>query len=500
MDNFHAAPALPPAVPAQDHVDVLIVGAGLSGIAAAHALKTRSPARTFAILEARDAIGGTWDLFRYPGVRSDSDMYTLGYSFRPWPSGQAFTDGPSILRYIRDAAREHGIEGAVRFGHRATRASWSSAEARWTVEAETAGGVVRLTCGFLFLCTGYYDYEAGHGPEWPGMDRFAGRIVHPQHWPEDLDHTGRRVVVIGSGATAVTLVPELARRAAHVAMLQRSPTYIVALPSRDAIADRLHRHLPQRLAHGLVRWKNVLMTSAVYALARLAPGFTRRGILRGARRELGPDVDVATHFTPRYDPWDQRLCVAPDGDFFQALRAGTASVITDEIETFTPSGLRLRSGSTLEADLIVTATGLKLKLAGGMRLDVDGAPVDLAKALLYKGMMLSDVPNAACAIGYTNASWTLKCELTALYVCRLLNHMAAHGFDWCVPRRPVGPIAEEPAIGLTSGYIRRAAALLPKQGTRPPWRLHQNYARDLAALKFGRLADGVMAFGRATRR
>ena len=497
--NAAAVPA-PRAFPAGEHVDVLIVGAGLSGIGAACALQARCPSRSFAILEARQALGGTWDLFRYPGIRSDSDMYTLGYGFRPWRGGKAITDGASILRYIADTAREHGVDRAIQYGHRVTGAAWSSAEARWTVEAETGGGTVRLTCGFLYLCTGYYDDAQGYRPEWPGLDRFAGRIVHPQHWPGDLDLAGRRIVVVGSGATAVTLVPELARHAAHVTMLQRSPTYIVALPSRDAVAEWLQRRLPSGLAHGLTRWKNVLLTSLIYALARLAPGLTKRGILRGVRRELGPDFDVGTHFTPRYDPWDQRLCIAPDADFFRAIRSGTASVVTDEIETFTPTGLRLRSGRTLEADLLVTATGLTLRLAGGMRLEVDGAPVDLGRCLLYKGMMLSDVPNAACAIGYTNASWTLKCELTSAYVCRLLNHMAARGYDWCVPRRPKGPLAEAPAIGLTSGYIRRAGALLPRQGPRPPWRLHQNYAYDRVALRLGRIEDGILAFGWAGRR
>ncbi len=483
----------------EEHVDVLIVGAGLSGIGAAHALQTRCPSRSFAILEARHALGGTWDLFRYPGVRSDSDMYTLGYSFRPWRSDKAITDGPSILRYIRDTARERGIDRAIRFGHRVTRASWSSGDSRWTVEAEAGpeGEVVRYTCGFLYLCTGYYDYAEGYRPDWPGMDRFKGRIVHPQDWPAGLDYADQRVIVIGSGATAVTLVPEMARQAAHVTMLQRSPSYVVALPARDAIADWLYHRLPERFAHGLARWKNVLLTTIVYTLARLGPELTKRGILRGVRRELGPDYDVGTHFTPRYNPWDQRLCIAPDADFFRALRSNKASVVTDEIESFTASGLQLRSGRTLEADLIVTATGLKLKLIGGLSLQVDGAPVDLAKALLYKGMMLSDVPNLACAIGYTNASWTLKCELTAAYVCRLLNHMDARGYDWCVPRRPKGAVAEEPAIGLTSGYIQRASGMLPKQGTRKPWRLHQNYARDLVALRLGGLEDGTLEFGRA---
>ncbi len=477
--------------------DVLIVGAGLSGIGAACSLAACCPGKRFAILESRDAIGGTWDLFRYPGIRSDSDMYTLGYSFRPWRGETAFADGPSILRYIRETAAECGIDRAVRFGHRVTGASWSSAEALWTVEAETRPSeVARFTCRFLYLCTGYYDYDAGYGPVWPGMEAFAGRIVHPQHWPEDLDCAGRKVVVIGSGATAVTLVPEIAKTAAHVTMLQRSPTYVVALPSRDAVADWLHRRLPEPLAHRLVRWKNVLVAMAFYNLARLSPAFAKRGILRGVRKALGPDYDVETHFTPRYDPWDQRLCIAPDADLFEAIRSGSASVVTAEIERFTEAGLMLRSGQRLDADIVVTATGLKLKLVGGMRLVVDGEPVDPSKHVLYKGMMLSDVPNLACAIGYTNASWTLKCELSSAYVCRLLNHMDARGYTACTPRLRGAAPSGEPAISLTSGYIRRAVSALPRQGQKAPWRLRQNYGLDLAALKFGALEDGAMEFRR----
>lgn len=482
-----------------EHLDVLIVGAGLSGIGAACALKARCPTKTFAILEAREAIGGTWDLFRYPGIRSDSDMYTLGYSFRSWRSERSITDGPSILRYIRDTAAEHGIDERIRFRHRVVRATWSSVEARWTVEAEVGpeGALARCTCAFLYLCTGYYDYAEGYRPDWPGIERFEGRIVHPQHWPEDLDHAGRQVIVIGSGATAVTLVPEMARQAAHVTMLQRSPSYVMALPAQDTIANWLHGWLPERLAHGAARWKNVLLTIVFYNLARAQPELTKRSILRGVRRELGPDYDVGTHFTPRYKPWDQRLCIVPDADLFRAIRSGRASVATGEIETFTPSGLRLRSGEELRADLIVTATGLKLKLMGGLQLAVDGTPVEVASTVLYKGMMLGGVPNLALPIGYTNASWTLKCELTAVYVCRLLNHMDAHGHSWCVPRLPAEPMATEPAVGLTSGYIQRASGLLPKQGSRAPWRLHQNYALDMAALGYGKLEDGTLRFERA---
>ena len=473
---------------------MLIVGAGLSGIGAAYHLQEKCPAKTFAILEGRSAIGGTWDLFRYPGVRSDSDMHTMGYCFRPWREPKSIADGQSILRYIRETAEEHEIDRKIRFHHPVTRASWSSPDAQWTVEANGPDGPVCLTCNFLFMCSGYYEYAAGYMPGWPGMDRFTGRIVHPQQWPGDLDYTDMRVIVIGSGATAVTLVPAMAERAAHVTMLQRSPTYIVTRPSKDAIANWLHRVLPARLAYGLGRWKNILLQMYFYNLARRKPDATKKTILKFAQMQLGPDFDVGKHFNPRYNPWDQRLCLVPDGDLFAAIRSGKASVVTDEIESFTEDGIRLRSGGELKAAVIVTATGLKMRLMGGVELVVDGVSVDLAKTMTYKGMMSSDVPNLAIALGYTNASWTLKCDLTSDYVCRLMNFMDHHGYAHCTPRRRDSSVTEEPALSFTSGYVQRALPSLPRQGSRKPWRLNQNYALDLMALRFGKLDDGTVEF------
>jgi cation diffusion facilitator CzcD-associated flavoprotein CzcO len=421
-------------------------------------------------------------------------MYTLGYRFRPWRDAKAIADGPAILNYIRETAGEFGVDRKIRYGHRVRRASWSSDDARWTVEAETGPEkTARLTCNFLYLCTGYYDYEAGYTPEWPGVERFRGQIVHPQKWPEDLDYTGRRVVVIGSGATAVTLVPAMAERAGHVTMLQRSPTYVVSRPTEDKIANWLRRLLGDRAAYALTRWKNVLLGMFFYKLARKLPELFKRMVAKGVRRELGEEYD-ARHFTPQYNPWDQRLCLVPDSDIFRAIREGRASVVTDQIETFTETGLRLKSGGNLDADIIVTATGLVLKLMSGLQLVVDGAPVDLSKMLVYKGMMFSEVPNLAFAIGYTNASWTLKCDLTAEYVCRLLNHMDRHGYALCTPRVNDPDVREEPVIDFTSGYVRRALHTLPRQGSKTPWRLHQNYVRDLSMMRYGRVDDGSMEF------
>jgi cation diffusion facilitator CzcD-associated flavoprotein CzcO len=440
-------------------------------------------------------MGGTWDLFRYPGIRSDSDMYTLGYRFRPWRDAKAIADGPAILNYIRDTAAEFGVDKAIRFSHRVRRASWSSDNARWTVEVETGPekNLVQLTCNFLYLCTGYYDYESGYTPEWPGVAQFHGTVVHPQKWPEDLDYTGKRIVVIGSGATAITLVPAMARDAAHVTMLQRSPSYIVTRPAEDKIANWLRRSLPDRAAYVVARWKNVLTATFFYSLARKKPELFKWMVAKGVRKELREKYD-SKHFTPPYNPWDQRLCFAPDADLFTAIRDGRVSVVTDQIETFTGDGLLLKSGEHLDADVIVTATGLVLRLFSGMQLIVDNTPVDMPKTLVYKGMMFSDIPNLAFAVGYTNASWTLKCDLTAEYVCRLLNHMDHHGYAICTPRVNDPDIEQEPVIDFNSGYVLRALDALPRQGSKTPWRLHQNYMKDLRMMRYGRVDDGTMEF------
>jgi cation diffusion facilitator CzcD-associated flavoprotein CzcO len=486
---------------ALEHVDVLIVGAGLSGIAAAHHLKARCPGRSFAIVEARGDVGGTWDLFRYPGVRSDSDMYTLGFSFRPWTAGRSFADGPSIREYVRETAREDGTASRIRFNRRVVRASWSSEDARWTVEIERTdgAGAERLTAAFLFTCTGYYRYDRGHTPALPGAERFGGRIVHPQQWTDEVDYDGKRVVIIGSGATAVTLAPAMAARAAHVTMLQRSPSYVVALPGQDPLADRMRRLLPARAAHGAIRWKNVLLTMASYQLSRRAPRVMRTLMRRGVLRRLPVGYPVDTHFSPRYDPWDQRVCLVPDGDLFRAIGEDRVSVVTDRVAGCTERGLALESGAELAADVVVTATGLELLALGGMTLEVDGRPVDLPRTVSYKGLMLSGVPNLAIAMGYTNASWTLKCELICEYVCRLLNHMQAHGQAVATPRAPEPSAPTRPFIDLTSGYVQRSIAHFPRQGPGAPWVVHQNYLRDIAMLRHGPVGDG-MAFAPAARR
>jgi monooxygenase len=485
-----------------EHVDVLIVGAGLSGVGTACHLVANCPTKTYTVLEAREAIGGTWDLFRFPGVRSDSDMFTLGYSFRPWSEGATIADGPSIRNYVRETAREHGVEDRIRFQHRVVRADWSSEESRWTVEAERTdtGESVILTCDFLFGCTGYYRYDEGYLPQFEGRERFHGPIVHPQHWPEGLDYDGKRVVVIGSGATAVTLVPAMAERAAHVTMLQRSPSYVVTLPAEDRLAGLLRRLLPEKAAYALVRWKNVLLMLATFNLSRWKPDFMRKVIRNGVMKRLPEGYDVDTHFNPHYNPWQQRMCLVPDSDLFEAIGNGSASVVTDAVETFTETGLKLSSGQELEADVVVTATGLNLLLLGGIDVSLDGEQVDFSKTVAYKGTMICGVPNLALTLGYTNASWTLKCDLAAQYVCRLLNYMDEHGYDVCTPEPPNPSVPTEPFIDFNSGYVLRSIDTLPRQGAVRPWRLHQNYFRDVRLLKRGPVDDGMRFERRAARR
>jgi monooxygenase len=525
-----------------EHFDILIIGAGLSGIGAGAHLRMECPGKKFAILEGRDAMGGTWDLFRYPGVRSDSDMYTLGYRFRPWTDPKAIADGPAILKYIRETSAVYDLDKEIRCDHRVRRAAWSSRESRWTVEVEigSSGGdatvrergdraveisdsrdgqeetpipqtpdrharshsrfdpddafqIKLFTCSFLYLCTGYYDYESGYTPEWSGFENFNGTVVHPQKWPEDLDYTGKRVLVIGSGATAVTLVPAMADKATHVTMLQRSPTYVVSMPGEDRIANALRRVLPAKAAYAATRWKNVLRQMFFYQLSKKRPEFMKRLIAKGVAKEVGNEI-AEQHFKPAYNPWDQRLCLVPDSDLFKAVREKKASIVTGHIAEFTESGVKLESGENIEADIIVTATGLNLKIMAGLTLIVDGETVDLSKKMAYKGMMYSDVPNLAQAFGYTNASWTLKCDLTAEYVCRLLKYMDEHGFAQCTPRLSDPTVMPEPVLDFTSGYIQRVMHELPSQGSKQPWRLHQNYIKDLRLLRHAPLEDGTMEF------
>jgi cation diffusion facilitator CzcD-associated flavoprotein CzcO len=484
-----------------EHLDAIIIGAGLSGIGAAVHLQNDFPGRRFAILESRAAMGGTWDLFRYPGVRSDSDMFTLGYAFKPWTDAKSLADGTAIRRYIVDTAVEHGLDRQVRHGHKVVRADWSSTDACWTLEIEHAPDATgatrrsRLRCDFLLACSGYYSYTDAHMPEFAGSADFQGRLVHPQFWPADLDHAGKRVVVIGSGATAVTLVPEMARTAAHVTMLQRSPTYVVSLPARDRVADALRRRLPRMLAYRLTRTKNIGVAMLFFNLSRRWPARVRKNLIGLVRQALGPAHDVATHFTPRYDPWDQRVCFVPDGDLFDVLKSGRAEVVTDRIETFTPTGLRLASGRELAADIVVSATGLTLNLLGDVAFSIDGQPGDFTKTLGYKGMMFSGVPNLIYTFGYTNASWTLKADLTAGYASRLFAYMDRHGYRVATPMADAS-VETRPFLDFSSGYVQRAIAFMPRQGAKAPWKLHQNYLLDLLSLRFGRLADGTLRFAR----
>jgi len=481
-----------------EHLDVLIVGAGLSGIGAAHHLQQRCPGKSYAILEARASTGGTWDLFRYPGIRSDSDMHTLGYNFRPWTDPKSIAEGPKILDYIRDTARDGGIDAKIRLQHRVVSAEWSSDRARWSVGVERGdtGETLTLTCDFLYMCSGYYRYDQGYTPDFPGIERFGGEVVHPQHWPEDLDYAGKRVVVIGSGATAVTLVPAMAADAAKVTMLQRSPTYVVSMPGEDGIANWLRRFLPDRAVYTIVRWKNVTLQGLSYRLSRRRPELMKKLLRRGLVRVLPAGYDIDTHFTPRYNPWDQRLCLVPDADLFKALGEGSAEVVTDRIAGFDEGGIELESGARLDADVVITATGLNVLFLGGMKVTIDGEQPEMATTMVYKGMMLEGFPNFAFALGYTNASWTLKADLVSEYVCRLLNHMDAGGYDVCVPRITDPSVTEEPLLDFNSGYVLRALDGLPKQGSKEPWKLRQSYPFDLRAMRRGLLVDGSMQFER----
>ncbi len=484
---------------AEEYFDVIIVGAGLSGIGAAWHLQDKCPDKRYLILEGRESIGGTWDLFRYPGIRSDSDMYTLGYNFKPWTEGKAIADGPSILNYIRETASAAGIEGNIRYQHKVSSARWSSDEAAWTVATRNTATdeFVTIRCNVLLMCSGYYNYKQGYLPEFKGLDSFRGQTVHPQHWPEDLDYSGKKVVIIGSGATAVTLLPEMAREAKHVVMLQRSPTYMVSAPDTDWIARLLQRLLPEKTAYAVTRWKNIQFQRWIYHQSRTAPQKIRKKLLKMARKELGKEVDFDQHFRPHYDPWDQRLCLVPNGDFFHAIRDGRASVVTDTIAEFTENGIRLGSGEALDADIIVTATGLDLCVLGDVEISVDDRPIDISRTFSYQSMMFSDVPNLVSTFGYINASWTLKADLTAEFSCRLLNHMSDVSMRQCTPRlqdHERDMAGKNWIESFSSGYIQRKIHLLPKQGDQPPWVNTQNYALDRKIIGEGPLEDGFLQF------
>ena len=487
-----------------EYFDVVIVGAGLSGVGAAYHLQDRCPGKRYVILEGRDSMGGTWDIFRYPGIRSDSDMYTLGYNFKPWLESKAIADGPSILNYVRETATENGIDKNIRYGHQVRKATWSSDDAAWTIEANLNGNgdIAVIRCNSILMCSGYYSYERGHTPEFKGRERFGGEIIHPQQWPESLDYRDKQVVVIGSGATAVTLIPELADEARHVVMLQRSPTYMVSAPDEDRIANFLRKILPQKTAYAITRWKNIRFQQMVYRRTRTAPDKIRKKLLKMLRKELGPDYDIEKHFTPRYDPWDQRLCLVPNSDFFEAINSGKASIVTDHIDTFTENGISLKSGDELDADIIVTATGLDLVVLGGIEFIVDGETVDISKTFSYKAMMFSGVPNLVSTFGYINASWTLRADLTAEYFCRLTNHMDATGFRQCMPRLPDAEKdmpARDWITAFSSGYMQRAMHLLPRQGDRAPWLNNQNYQLDKKMIHGEAIDDGVLSFSNPQR-
>jgi monooxygenase len=478
-------------------LDVLIIGAGISGIGAACHLTRECPDKRYAILERRQEIGGTWSLFNYPGIRSDSDMYSFGFSFRPWTEPRVLADGPSIRQYVNDTAQEYDVLKHIRFGRKVTRASWSSEESLWTVETtdEGSGKTETWRARFMIGCTGYYNYDQGYRPEFPGEKDFQGQIVHPQFWPKDLDYKGKRVVIIGSGATAITLVPSMAPDAEHVTMLQRSPTYILSLPSIDKVAAKLQKWLPSKLAYKINRTRNILLARGLYEFARRRPDAMKRFLLGRVKKQIGTQSDMR-HFTPSYNPWDERLCVVPSGDLFKAIRAGKASVETDHIDCFTQDGIRLKSGQELKADIIVTATGLQVQMLGGTEMVVDGEAIRPREHMIYKGVLMQDVPNAAMIVGYTNISWTLKVDIACEYICRLLKHMDAKGYRMAVPRDEAGCMDEQNTIlgALSSGYVMRASDTLPRQGTQSPWQVSQNYLRDVPELRYGKIEDGVLRF------
>ncbi|RTL25882.1 MAG: NAD(P)/FAD-dependent oxidoreductase [Burkholderiales bacterium] len=478
-----------------EHFDVLIVGAGLSGIGAAHHLRQNCPDKSFAILEGRDTMGGTWDLFRYPGIRSDSDMYTLGYNFKPWTEKQVIADGDRIRNYIKEVARDGGFQQKIRFGHKVVNAAWSSETATWTLDIQKKSGeTVQLTCNWLMMCSGYYNYEEGFTPEFKGRDNFKGQVIHPQFWPENFDYSGKRVVVIGSGATAITLIPSMTDKAQHVTMLQRTPSYVISVPQFDPMVRVLLKFLPEMTVYNLSRARNNFITQMIFKLSRKYPNFMRKLLLKQVKAQVGPNFDMK-HFTPPYNPWDQRLCAVPNGDLFKALRRGKASVVTDHIDSFVDKGIKLKSGQVVDADIIITATGLNLRLFGGMQMSVDGQPVEMNKHISYKGLMFSDIPNFSNTLGYTNASWTLKADLIAEYVCRLIKHMDKTGTRIAVARRDPH-VQPTQLLEMTSGYVARAEAHLPKGADRAPWKLYQNYAMDREQLHKGKLEDGVMTFSK----
>lgn len=480
----------------KQHLDVIVAGAGISGIGAGYYLKKYCSGKSFAIMEGRASIGGTWDLFRYPGIRSDSDMYTLGYAFRPWTEAKSIADGPNILKYLKETAEEYGIDQHIRFEHKIVSASWSSEDNLWTLQiaAGDAKEMHTFTCNFFFQCSGYYNYDAGYTPEFKGRERFKGRVVHPQFWPDDINYNDKNVIIIGSGATAVTLLPKMAKIANHVTMLQRSPTYMVSAPATDPFSTKLRKYLPEKFVYRALRWRNVLRGIGVFWYMRKYPDRSKEMLINWLKPQLEEGYDIEQHFTPSYKPWDQRLCLVPDGDLFQSIAKGDASVVTDHIDTFTEKGILLKSGKELEADLIVTATGLDMQMGGNVAMSVDGEEINLAEKMTYKGMMLSDVPNLAFAMGYTNASWTLKVDLTCDHICRLLNHMDQHGYKRAIPRCGADEWEPEDMLDFTSGYVQRALERLPKSGTKKPWKLNQNYVLDLISLRYGKVDSKALEF------